>query len=170
MERDAYCQPVRTRRVARITCRVLGAAVVLLAWPISCGSPSRTTFRATEVWVDTGDVGVAWNTRTLGSSAAGGIPIVTPFFVPAPPPSPWIPRARRAGTATVVSVPLWMVGLALIGASTWLRDRPRPIRLACPKCGYSLRDLPGLRSGGNCPECGLAVQVVPDPPPRPRSA
>lgn len=76
-------------------------------------------------------------------------------------PSRWHPQVVRVGNRYSVSgvrwgrpmraasVPLWIVGVALLGVGLWAWPRRRA---GCCACGYSLAGIKQV-----CPECGRAV-------------
>lgn len=73
-------------------------------------------------------------------------------------PSAWWPYADSRPSGRSVWIPLWIPGLAAIGASIWFyrdhqREKMRGFIGCCRACGY---DRSGLAESAPCPECGAA--------------
>jgi hypothetical protein len=80
-------------------------------------------------------------------------------------PHPFRVQGFRGVSMRVVevgSVPLFGLALALGTAAALIRRTPRSRAGLCPSCRYDIRGLPA--AAAQCPECGRALQPVPQGP------
>jgi hypothetical protein len=140
-------------------------ALICAVWCASGWSRAWILHRGSGV-----DCHVGWIDGTLAGGWQDSQPALT-VKIPkgwsmgtAPASSPlgwqWLPRwsssSQEGNRHEQVSLPLFLPLVALSAFTVWMFycDR-RSVRWAregrCPKCGYSLSDLP---PGGACPECG----------------
>jgi hypothetical protein len=54
---------------------------------------------------------------------------------------------------TSVTLPLWLISIAIVAFTIWRKRRRRRDPTACPTCGYNLT----ANTSGICPECGTPV-------------